>query len=193
MMTLRPELGPRSIHCVLSAFALLKVYRSHRLDLDHPGGTAAQLQAYLSEPARPLKALLNRKKVQQGEGGRFHYVSRPYSLLMFRIQPEVIFRARWIDASLQIEFEDCTIRGLGKLDSLVLFYCHAKILPGERSLVAEANLSLELKSESATVWIPRGVLQAMGEKALQLIIERLEKRCRTGLLRGAKGWILECA
>ena len=112
---------------------------------------------------------------------------------MFSIQPEVIFRARWINASLLIEFEDCKIRGLGKLDSLVFFYCSAKILPGERSLIAEAELSLELKSESATVWIPRGVLQTMGEKALQLIVERLEKRCRTGLLRGAKGWILECA
>ena len=112
---------------------------------------------------------------------------------MFRIQPEVIFRSCWTDAHLQIEFEDCTIRGLGKLDSLVLFCCCAKILPGERSLVAEANLSLELKSESATVWIPRGVLQSMGEKALQLIIERLEKRCRTGLLRGARGWILKYA
>ena len=171
----------------------MKVYRSHRLELDLPGGTAAQLQAYLSEPARPLKALLNRKKVQQPEGGRFYYVSRPYSLLMFRIQPEVIFRARWIDASLQIEFEDCTIRGLGKLDSLVLFCCSAKVFPREKSLVAEANLSLELKSESAAVWIPRSVLQSMGEKALQLIIERLEKRCRTGLLKGARGWILKYA
>ena len=171
----------------------MKVYRSHRLDLDFSGGTAAQLQDYLSEPARPLKALLNRKKVQQAEGGRFHYVSRPYSLLMFRIQPEVIFRARWIDTSLQIEFEDCTIRGLGKLDSLVLFCCSAKIFPRERGLLAEANLSLELKSELATVWIRRGVLQSMGEKALQLIIERLEKRCRTGLLRGVSEWILESA
>ena len=171
----------------------MKVHRSHRLDLELPGGTAAQLEAYLSDPARPLKALLNRKKVQQSEGGRFYYVSRPYSLLMFSIQPEVIFRARWINASLLIEFEDCTIRGLGKLDSLVFFCCRAKIFPGERSLVAEADLSLELKSESATVWIPKSVLQTMGEKALQLIIERLEKRCRTGLLRGAKRWILEHA
>ena len=112
---------------------------------------------------------------------------------MFSIQPEVIFRARWINNSLLIEFEDCTIRGLGKLDSLVFFCCSAKISPAERSLIAEADLSLELKSESATVLIPRGVLQAMGEKALQLIIERLEKRCRTGLRRGAKGWILEHA
>ena len=171
----------------------MKVHRSHRLDLELPGGTAAQLEAYLSDPARPLKALLNRKKVQQSEGGRFYYVSRPYSLLMFSIQPEVIFRARWINASLLIEFEDCTIRGLGKLDSLVFFCCRAKIFPGERSLVAEADLSLELKSESATVWIPKSVLQTMGEKALQLIIERLEKRCQTGLLRGAKRWILEHA
>ena len=171
----------------------MKVHRSHRLDLDLPGGTAAQIEAYLSEPARPLKALLNRKKVQQSEEGRFYYVSRPYSILMFNIQPEVIFRARWLDASLQIEFEDCIIRGLGNLDSLVLFCCRAKIFPGERSLVAEADLSLELKSESATVWIPRGVLQSMGEKALQLIIERLEKRCRTGLLRGVSRWILESA
>ncbi len=171
----------------------MKVHRSHRLDLELPGGTAAQLEAYLSDPARPLKALLNRKKVQQSEGGRFYYVSRPYSLLMFSIQPEVIFRARWINASLLIEFEDCTIRGLGKLDSLVFFCCRAKIFPGERSLVAEADLSLELKSESAKVWIPRGMLQTMGEKALQLIIERLEKRCQTGLLRGAKRWILEHA
>ena len=171
----------------------MKVHRSHRLDLELPGGTAAQLEAYLSDPARPLKALLNRKKVQQSEGGRFYYVSRPYSLLMFSIQPEVIFRARWINASLLIEFEDCTIRGLGKLDSLVFFCCRAKIFPGERSLVAEADLSLELKSESATVWIPKSVLQTMGEKALQLIIERLENRCQTGLLRGAKRWILEHA
>jgi hypothetical protein len=171
----------------------LKVHRSHRLDLDLPGGTAAQLEAYLSDPSRALQALLNRKKIQQGDGGRFYYISRPYSLLMFRIQPEVVFRANWTDSSLQIEFEDCTIRGLGNLDSLVVFCCHAKIFPGDMGLVAEAVLSLEMKSETTTVWIPRGVLQAMGEKALQLIIERLEKRCRTGLLRGVKGWIVERA
>ena len=169
----------------------MKVHRSHRIDLDISGGEAAQLEAYLSNPARPLKALLNRKKVQQSEGGRFYYASRPYSLLMFRIQPEVIFRAHWTDACLQIDFEDCTVRGLGNLDSLISFYCRAKIVPGEMNLVAEADLSLEMKSEATTVWIPRGVLRAMGEKALELIVERLEKRCRTGLVRGASKWVLD--
>ena len=110
---------------------------------------------------------------------------------MFRIQPEVVFRASWTDASLQIEFEECKIRGLGSLDSLVLFCCNAKISPKQTSLVAEADLSLEVKSESKIVWIPRVLLQTMGEKALQLIIERLEKRCRKGLMRGVKRWVLE--
>jgi hypothetical protein len=58
--------------------------------------------------------------------------------------------------------------------------------------MAEADLSLEFKSESVA-WMPTGVLQSMGEKGLQLIVERLEKRCRTGLLRGARRWILKHA
>ena len=84
---------PSVVSSIPFCFWLLKVHRCHRLDLDLPGGTVAQLEAYLSEPARPLKALLNRKKVNQLAGGRFYYVSRPYSLLMFRLQTEVVFRA----------------------------------------------------------------------------------------------------
>ncbi|MDC0302883.1 DUF1997 domain-containing protein [bacterium] len=169
----------------------MKVHRCHRLDLDLTAGTSDQLEAYLADPSRPLKALLNRKKVQQSAGGRFHYVSRPYSLLMFRLQPEVVFRARWADSTLDIEFEDCTIRGLGKLDSLVMFCCSAKISAKEKHLVAEADMSLELKSESSAVLMPRGLVKAMGEKALELIVERLEKRCRAGLVRGANKWVLD--
>ena len=150
----------------------------------------AQLESYLSDPARPLKALLNRKKVNQLAGGRFHYVSRRYSLLMFRLQPEVVFRASWTDHTLKIEFEDCIIRGLGKLDSLVLFCCSARISAKDKHLFAEADMSLELKSESSMILMPRSLLIAMGEKALGLISERLEKRCRAGLVRGAKKWVL---
>ena len=110
---------------------------------------------------------------------------------MFRLQPEVVFRARWADSTLEIEFEDCTIQGLGKLDSLVTFCCSAKISAKEKHLVAEADMSLELKSESSTVLMPRGLVKAMGEKALELIVERLEKRCRAGLVRGANKWVLD--
>ena len=191
MITPRPNHGLPAFHPFPFAFWLLKVHHCHRLDLDVSGGTAAQLEAYLSEPARPLKALLNRKKVRQSAGGRFHYVSRPYSLLMFRLQPEVVFRADWADSTLQIVFEDCTIRGLGKLDSLVLFCCSARIFAKDKYLVGEADISLEIKSEPSMILMPRSLLKAMGEKALGLIVERLEKRCRAGLVRGAEKWVLD--
>ena len=103
----------------------------------------------------------------------------------------MIFRADWADSTLQIEFEDCTIQGLGKLDSLVLFCCNAKIFAGDKYLVAEADMSLELKSEPSMILMPRSLLIAMGEKALGLISERLEKRCRAGLVRGAEKWVLD--
>ena len=110
---------------------------------------------------------------------------------MFRLQPEVVFRADWADSTLQIEFEDCTIRGLGKLDSLVLFCCSARIFAKDKYLVAEADISLELKSEPSMILMPRSLLKTMGEKALELIVERLEKRCRAGLVRGAEKWVLD--
>ena len=110
---------------------------------------------------------------------------------MFRLQPEVVFRASWADSTLKIEFEDCIIRGLGKLDSLVLFCCSARIYAKDKHLFAEADMSLELKSESSMILMPRSLLIAMGEKALGLISERLEKRCRAGLVRGAEKWALD--
>ena len=110
---------------------------------------------------------------------------------MFRLQPEVVFRACWADSTLNIKFENCTIRGLGKLDSLVTFCCSAKISAKEKHLVAEADMSIELKSESSNVLMPRGLLKAMGEKALELIVKRLEKRCRAGLVRSANKWVLD--
>ena len=73
---------------------------------------------------------------------------------------------------------------------MVLFCCSARISAKDKHLFAEADMSLELKSESSMILMPRSLLIAMGEKALGLISERLEKRCRAGLVRGAKKWVL---
>lgn len=91
----------------------MQVHRSHGIALQLPDASLAQLQAYLSRPVRPLKALLNRKKVERLEDGRFLYVSRPYHLLNFQLQPEVVFRSSWDGDQLIIVFENCTIHGLG--------------------------------------------------------------------------------
>ena len=168
----------------------MQVHRSHGIALQLPDASLAQLQDYLSQPGRPLKALLNRKKVERLEDGRFLYASRPYQLLNFQLQPEVVFRSSWDGDQLSIVFEHCTIHGLGRLQDLVQFQCQAWIRPEQEGMMARAELSLELSaSGGAGALLPKPLLQRTGDLALGLVTDRLEKRCRTGLIKGALNWV----
>ena len=167
----------------------MQVHRSHGIALQLPDASLAQLQDYLSQPGRPLKALLNRKKVERLEDGRFLYASRPYQLLNFQLQPEVVFRSSWDGDQLTILFEHCTIHGLGRFQDLVQFQCQAWIRPDQERLMAKADLSLELSPGGAGALVPESVMQRTGDLALRLVADRLEKRCRTGLIKGALNWV----
>ena len=169
--------------------SLVQVHRSHCIALQLPEASLAQLQGYLSRPGRPLKALLNRKKVERLEDGRFLYASRPYQLLNFQLQPEVVFRSSWDGDQLSIVFEQCKIHGLGRLQDLVQFQCQAWIRPEQERLVAKADLSLELSPTGAGALFPKPLMQRTGDLALGLVTDRLEKRCRTGLMKGAANWV----
>ena len=169
--------------------SLVQVHRSHCIALQLPEASLAQLQLYLSRPGRPLKALLNRKKVERLEDGRFLYASRPYQLLNFQLQPEVVFRSSWDGDQLSIVFEQCKIHGLGRLQDLVQFQCQAWIRPEQERLVAKADLSLELSPTGAGALFPKPLMQRTGDLALGLVTDRLEKRCRTGLMKGAANWV----
>ena len=170
---------------------MLRVERFHRCVLAIQQASAPQLQAYLSKPERPLRALLNRRKLTESSDGRFLYQSRPYELLSFRVQPEVTVRAQWHGriSTLSIVFEQCTIHGLGALDSLVQFTCEARIVSHRGQLIAEADLALETTGLASSLLIPRRLLLPMGERALDLVVARLEKRCRNGLVQGAQRWV----
>ena len=166
----------------------MQVHRSHGIALHVPDASLPQLQGYLAQPGRPLKALLSRKKVERLADGRFLYASRPYQLLNFELQPEVVFRSSWDGDQLTIVFEHCTIHGLGRLQDLVQFHCQAWIRPEQERLMAKADLSLELSSHVAGALLPKPLLQHTGHLALGLVTDRLEKRCRTGLIKGALNW-----
>lgn len=167
----------------------VQVHRSHGIALPVPDASLGQLQGYLSQPGRPLKALLNRRKVERLKDGRFLYASRPYQLLTFQLQPEVVFRSSWDGEQLIIVFEQCTIHGLGRLQELVQFQCLASIRPEQEGLTAKADLSLELSTTGAGALFPKPLMQRTGDLALRLVTERLEKRCRTGLTKGALDWV----
>ena len=167
----------------------MQVHRSHGIEVRVPDASLPQLQGYLAQPGRPLKALLNRKKVERLADARFIYASRPYQMLNFQLQPEVVFRSSWDGDQLTILFEHCTVHGLGRLRDLVQFQCQAWIRPEQERLIATADLSLELSRSGAGAFLPKPLMQRTGDLALGLVTDRLEKRCRTGLIKGALNWI----
>ena len=69
------------------------------------------------------------------------------------------------------------------------FQCQAWILPEPGRLMAKADLSLELPSTGAAALFPEPLLRRTGDLALSLVTDRLEKRCRAGLMKEALNWI----
>ena len=55
--------------------------------------------------------------------------------------------------------------------------------------MAKADLSLELSPSGAAALLPQPLMRRTGHLALDLVTDRLEKRCRTGLMKGALDWV----
>ena len=55
--------------------------------------------------------------------------------------------------------------------------------------MAKADLSLELSPNGAGALLPKSLMERTGDLALHLVTDRLEKRCRTGLINGALQWV----
>ena len=79
---------------------------------------------------RSLGALLNRKKVERLADGCFLYASRPYQLLKFQLQAEVVLRYSWDGDQLTIVSEHCKIHGLGPSPLEALAADAAQMLQG---------------------------------------------------------------
>ncbi len=167
----------------------VEVRRSHAIALQLPSASITQIQNYLSEPRRPLKALMNRKRVELLENGQLLYAPKPYQLLNFQVQPELMFCSSWDGDQLTIVLEQCRFHGLGRFHKIVQFHCQAWIRPEPERLMAKADLCLELSSTGATSLLPEQLLQRTGDIVLGLVSRRLEKRCHTGLKNHALNWI----
>ena len=136
-----------------------------------------------------MSALLNRRKLRVLEDGCFLYRSRPYEILKFRIQPEVIFKVTLNGECMRIEFLHCRIEGLSGLDKKVDFQCKAFLSPGDSFFHAEAEASLSVLNAQLLPIFAKPVLQRLAKQALHLVFARLEKRCRGGLRKAALQWI----
>ena len=157
--------------------------------IDCADATVDELTAFLSDSNRIMRALLDPKNLRQLGPDRFLYASRPYRLLTFQIQPQVVFAVGWEAEKLHIVFESCDIAGLGDIEKSLCFTCKASIHPVNGGLEAVATADLKLTKTALTAFIPDPVWLGLGRKALNLVFKRLEERCQRRLRKSAVRWV----
>jgi len=155
--------------------------------------TVAQLEPFLVKPLRPLRGLLDPKRLRRAGEDTYSYTSRPYGVAGWTLQPRVLVRARFADGELLIQQLESRVDGLGPWQERLQFGLEARLRAGSASpagpqqqqgvLEAEALVWAELPVAAVAVAAP--VLHL----GLQQLLDRLERRCQQGLRRRAESWL----
>ena len=152
---------------------------------------ADQLQAFLQKPLRPLRGLLDPERLQAAGGDHYRYLSRPYGVACWTLQPRVLLRAVWDGQELLIEQLESRVEGLGLWQERLQFGLEARLRPAVATAGPEACSQLETE---ARVWaeLPAAAVAVAGpvlQLGLQQLLDRLERRCQRGLRRRAEAWL----
>ncbi len=157
-----------------------------------PAPTAAVLEAFLAKPLRPLRGLLDPKRLQRGGDNTYTYTSRPYGVAGWTLQPRVVLRAGFHQGELLIEQLESRVEGLGGWQDRLSFGLEARLRPcpvaapgahQPAALQAEARVWADLPAAAAAV---AGPVLHIG---LQQLLDRLERRCQRGLRSRAESWL----
>lgn len=169
----------------------LEQRRLSRVALDPPA-SPERLASFLSRPIRPLRGLLHPDRLHQAGPHRYDYVSRPYGVAGWTLQPHVRLEARWQEGVLHLRQLESRVEGLGEWQERLQFGLEAWLRPralepgaaeSGAELEAEALVWAELPAAAAVV---AGPVLSLG---LQQLLDRLERRCHHGLRRRAEAWL----
>lgn len=163
-----------------------------RVALDPPA-SPEQLALFLSHPIRPLRGLLHSDRLHHVGPHRYDYVSRPYGVAGWTLQPHVCLEARWKEGSLHLRQLESRVEGLGEWQERLQFGLEASLRPVPVEPGVE-QIGAELEAE-ALVWaeLPAAAAVVAGpvlNLGLQQLLDRLERRCHQGLRRRAEAWLV---
>lgn len=162
---------------------MIQLQRQRSIRLVLPGISFEQVEAFLAQPKRPLRALLSRSRLEVigSKPGRFAYASKPFGVGQWQLQPRVQLQADWRESALLIRCLDCRIEGLGGWQNAVNYRFEALLQPEHEACEAKVTSELNLVPRGALALVPSSLLLALGEQALEQAVARMERRCRTGL------------
>ncbi len=149
--------------------------------IELPGVGHDEISLFLERPRRPLRAFLNRSRLEQVNTHSFVYASRPFGLGRWSIQPLIAIKAHWRDELLAITSTDCRIDGLGSWQKAVEFSFDASLVPDDQVCQASVSAELRLDHRGALALLPSSMLLSLAEQSLDQALARMERRCQKGL------------
>jgi hypothetical protein len=154
--------------------------------------TLLQLDAFLAKPLRPLRGLLDPKRLERVGHDTYSYLSRPYGVAGWTLQPRVLLRAHVREGELLIEQLESRVDGLGAWQERLSFGLEARLRA--RPLAAGGPQHPAVLEAEALVWadLPAAAAAVAGPVlniGLQQLLDRLERRCERGLRHRAEAWL----
>lgn len=165
--------------------------------LPEAGVGAERLAAYLAQVDRPVAALLARDRLERLGEGRFRYRSRPFRLLHLELTPTVELEARWQEPWLEVASVACRLVGLGRWDGSLAFSLAARLMAQSAEgssaglLEPSAGLLGELQVSLQLAPIVPGWGRALAGRALDQVVDRIERRLQRGLRQDLLTWVLD--
>ncbi|MCX5969531.1 MAG: DUF1997 domain-containing protein [Cyanobacteria bacterium] len=157
--------------------------RDCALQVNDPGATPERLAAYLALVDRPVAALLAHSRTQALGLGRFRYSSNPLRLLQYELVPTLELQACCQGACLHLLSVNCRIVGLGRWADVLTFGLVADLRPGSAVLNVLATVWVALPST-----VP-GWGKSLAARALEQVLDRMERRLRRGLAKDLLVWL----
>jgi hypothetical protein len=161
----------------------LLLRRQLDLPISAAGASKERLETYLAQVERPLAALLARERLNSVAPGDFIYQSNPYQILQWQVVPTLKLRAGWEVGQLEVRSTSCRLMGFPAGMESLGFTLEAVLGAEEKSLGGWAEVGLH--SRLITTRIGRH----LGSRALEAVLDRIERRVNRGLRRDLGVWL----
>lgn len=169
---------------------LQRTRRCHLLVPEASGATPERIAAYLAQVDRPMAALLARDRLERLGDGRYLYRSRPFQLLHLALVPTLELEACWQESALRVVSGRARLEGLGRWEEALTFRLAARLAAEpERGSEGDPGVSGEVEVALRLAPIVPGWGRALAGRALEQVLDRIERRLRRGLRQDLLTWL----
>jgi hypothetical protein len=156
----------------------------------------SNLQHYLRQPQRLVKAIANPQLMEQLSNNRFRLKMRPLNFMeIYHFQPTVVLQVKAdSDGTVTLSSQECEIRGLEYIDRRFSLNLQGRLSPtnvnGTTYLRGKADLEVKVELPPPLWLTPKPLLEMAGNSLLKSVLLRIKQHLLSQLLEDYYRWVV---